>query len=489
MSDENVATPASAIEAATVPQAAELIVTDAKQNAALDAMFKGISAFTEWVGLGLDIEMWIRKLAAFEERRAQSSKESIAQAVEVALRAAAIDTGAIEGLYSLPANFTITVATRAPGWDAMVDSMGDTFKALFQSQVRAYDLAMQLSRSPVGITEAWVRDLHKELCSTQRTYRVITDLGPQDHELPVGEYKHHPNHVRLPDGNFHAYASVDATRHEMPKLIEQLRSKEFLTAAPPLQAAYSHFALVAIHPFADGNGRVARALASTYLCRAAGVPLVVFDDQKDAYYSVLRAGDHGAFAPFADFILLRSVDSLDFVSNRLGASPQQQAERVSSILRGKGLLAPGEIDLLAGAFYTLVSEEITKQVGGVKLPTGVYLQGGSEQFGQPEAASDAYRRPASTGRPNLRTLTLWTQSPQVNLNVNLGVMSAKDSSARHVCALRNEATGEMLEVRLDELYPKVSASLRLRLSSWIERTLAELLSDFATHLEGDAPRT
>src|SRR5260370_28160022 len=143
---------------------------------------------------------------------------------------------------------------------------------------------MKLSRARTGITEAWIRELHRELCSSQRTYRVITAVGPQEHDLPLGEYKHHPNHVRLPDGSFHAYASVDATKHEMTRLIEWLTDPTLLAAHPALQAAYAHFALVAIHPSADGNGRVARALASAYLSRAAGGALVVFADRKEAYF-------------------------------------------------------------------------------------------------------------------------------------------------------------------------------------------------------------
>src|SRR5712692_3866726 len=227
---DDLSTPEYVIEAASIPEAGEVLVTDPDQTADLDARFGGIPPFTEWLGLAVDYEAWAGKFSEFEERRARSSPESLTQAVEVALRAAAVDTGAIEGLYSLPANFTITVATQAPGWEAMVDSMGDSFKALFQSQLRAYELAIKLSRSPVGVTEAWVRELHKELCSSQRTYRVITAVGPQEHELPVGEYKHHPNHVRLPDGSFHAYASVDATRREMPRLIEWLRDPLFIAA-------------------------------------------------------------------------------------------------------------------------------------------------------------------------------------------------------------------------------------------------------------------
>jgi Fic family protein len=463
----------------------EILVTDPKLAAALDAEFKGIPAFTDWVGLPVDYESWTAKFAEFEERRTRTSKESLAQGVEVALRAAAIDTGAIEGLYSLPANFTITVATRAPGWDAMVDSMPETFKTLFPSQLRAYELAMSLARSPTGVTEAWVRDLHKELCASQRTYRVITAVGPQEHELPVGEYKHHPNHVKLPDETFHAYASVDATRHEMPKMMEWLKDPRFLGANAALQAAYAHFCLVAIHPFADGNGRVARALASTYLCRAAGVPLVIFDDQKKVYFDALREADHGQFTDFVSFIVTRSTDSLEFVSNLLGASPRQQADRLTAVLRGSGGLTPTEVDLLAIKLLDLVQTEMLRQVGQLDLPTGVNFQMSGRNYSQPNVAfnDDRYRRVGSASQGDLVSGSLWSQSPQMALNLNLLTLAAKTNIASHLCAVRVVESGRMIEARQDEMLPQPTAALQFKVRSWVERTIAEALSDFATKAE------
>ncbi len=479
---DDLSTPEDVIEAASIPEAGEVLVTDPDQTATLDARFTGIPPFTEWTGLAVDYEAWTVKFEEFKERRARSSQESLTQAVEVALRAAAVDTGAIEGLYSLPANFTITVATQAPGWEAMVDSMGDSFKALFQSQLRAYELAMKLSRSPVGVTEAWVRELHKELCSSQRTYRVITAVGPQEHELPVGEYKHHPNHVRLPDGSFHAYASVDATRREMPRLIEWLRDPLFIAANPALQAAYAHFALVAIHPFADGNGRVARALASTLLCRAAGVPLVVFDDQKDAYLAALRAADRGTFLDFVKFILLRSVDSLEFVSDRLGATARQQAERVAAILRGTGGLTPADVDGLAIKLLDFVQKELEEHARTLPLPTGVHVSAGGRSWmqQQPRYSDERYRSLGSTPTGDLVVASVFSQSPSVIVNRNLQAVAAKSSSDRYLCAVRVLDTARMLEVRMDELLPQATASLQFKVRSWVERTLAETLSDFGT---------
>jgi Fic family protein len=46
----------------------------------------------------------------------------------------------------------------------------------------------------------------------------------------------------------------------MERFVREISSPEFAAAHPIIQAAFAHYVLVAIHPFADGNGRVARAL-------------------------------------------------------------------------------------------------------------------------------------------------------------------------------------------------------------------------------------
>jgi Fic family protein len=67
------------------------------------------------------------------------------------------------------------------------------------------------------------------------------------------------------DGTIHAYAPVEVTGPEMHRLINELQTTEFEEADYVLQASYAHYALVSIDPFADGNGRVARALAGSGL--------------------------------------------------------------------------------------------------------------------------------------------------------------------------------------------------------------------------------
>jgi hypothetical protein len=64
-----------------------------------------------------------------------------------------------------------------------------------------------------------------------------------------------------------------------------------------------HHRLVAIHPFLDGNGRVARVLLDLGLDELLGAGLSrSFFDEPQEYYEVLRAADLGDLKPLADRI-------------------------------------------------------------------------------------------------------------------------------------------------------------------------------------------
>src|SRR5262249_36629155 len=147
-------------------------------------------------------------------------------------------------------------------WEAALQTKGFKAAALIDSQLHAYDFVLDFATTRVPIAEAWLRTLHSEICSAQDTYEVWTAAGPQEQALPKGQYKAVPNHVLLSDGEVHSYAPVDMTGPEMQRFCDELRSAEFEQAHPVQQASYAHYALTAIHPFSDGNGRVARALAS-----------------------------------------------------------------------------------------------------------------------------------------------------------------------------------------------------------------------------------
>ncbi|GAA1151079.1 hypothetical protein GCM10009672_24730 [Nesterenkonia lutea] len=106
----------------------------------------------------------------------------------------------------------------------------------------------------------------------------------------------------------------------MDRLIQELRSDEFTQSHPVLQASYAHYAYVSVHPFPDGNGRVARALASIYLYRRPGIPLVIFADQRARYFEALESADRSDYAGFINFIEACAVDTLGVITAQMHPS-------------------------------------------------------------------------------------------------------------------------------------------------------------------------
>ena len=80
---------------------------------------------------------------------------------------------------------------------------------------------------------------------------------------------------------------------------------EWLTRAEPTPAASfdAHFRLVAIHPFADGNGRTARLLMNLLLLREGYPPVAVRPEDRKTYLDALEhASMREDMKPFQRFM-------------------------------------------------------------------------------------------------------------------------------------------------------------------------------------------
>lgn len=67
-------------------------------------------------------------------------------------------------------------------------------------------------------------------------------------------------------------------------------------------ASLTHFKLVDIHPFIDGNGRTARLLMNLVLMNKGFPPTVILKTDRAKYYQVLDLAHKGELKPFVDFI-------------------------------------------------------------------------------------------------------------------------------------------------------------------------------------------
>ena len=121
-----------------------------------------------------------------------------------------------------------------------------------------------------------------------------------------GRYRKGPIYVHDERNDKVVYEGPDAA--EVPALMEALAASLHTghSSDPVVRSAMAHLNLVMIHPFRDGNGRMARALATLVLTRSdIGEPEFSSIEEwlganTDDYYSALAHTGHGSWQPRDD---------------------------------------------------------------------------------------------------------------------------------------------------------------------------------------------
>lgn len=97
---------------------------------------------------------------------------------------------------------------------------------------------------------------------------------------------------------------------EMELLVKWLNDNQSELRPIELASVFQH-KLVLIHPFEDGNGRVARILMNLLLLKY-GYPLTIIRTyDRRRYYNTLKKADNGNLKPFVNFIARCVEESLD----------------------------------------------------------------------------------------------------------------------------------------------------------------------------------
>ncbi len=116
------------------------------------------------------------------------------------------------------------------------------------------------------------------------------------HKIDVGKWRNHPMEVVSgPMGKEKIHFEAPGTEvldDEMNKFLTWFNSS--INIDPIVKAAISHFWFVTVHPFDDGNGRIARAIADMQLSRADGTSQRFYSmsaqirKERNAYYDALE---------------------------------------------------------------------------------------------------------------------------------------------------------------------------------------------------------
>ena len=143
------------------------------------------------------------------------------------------------------------------------------------------------------LTQHFIRTLHKTLLREDYTvYRTLPGGVQTSYVIHAGQYKTRPNSVITRYGDQFEYATPEETPALMSDLVDWYNDAERSGKFTPTElAAIFHYRYIRIHPFEDGNGRIARLMVNYILTRHDYPMIVVRSRKKKEYLEALHRTD------------------------------------------------------------------------------------------------------------------------------------------------------------------------------------------------------
>jgi len=145
-----------------------------------------------------------------------------------------------------------------------------------------------------------------------------------------------------------------------------------------IAAAVAHTWFVIIHPFIDGNGRVARLLLNLILMRAGFPPAIITRDDRQRYYDSLEEARRSNLAPFIALLtdsIKESLEEYEAASQKLEYEDVVEAiDSAAAQLSQYGKRsAPNDFDVWSNAiellksYFNLVVETVHSKAGSATV--------------------------------------------------------------------------------------------------------------------------
>ncbi|HWU22391.1 MAG TPA: sulfotransferase [Nocardioides sp.] len=425
----------------------------AEEIAALDATYVPFVPVTEWAERTCDDDRWQRHSDALRAARQDAGPDTWSDLRERFLRAAALDSSALSGLVRPAPVVTAVVLHESLNEEAWL-AHAESTDLVIECHRRALVVAADAAEDGRAIDENLIALLQDMVVESQQTYTVTVEDGRKvEVDLPRRQYKPVSNYLRRPDFDLVAFAPAARVAAEMQRFVAELASEEFAALHPVLRSTYLHAVLTHIHPFADGNGRLARTLASIPLLHETGLPQLLLADQWPAYAQALKADDDGEPWPMIELFLSAQVDSMDLATTLLRA--------------GASVAEPLALPLADSAEDTLLD------LATIHLRELLTPRSDEDDVAVTAAGSDTTRRTrvraAVTDREGRR-------------RVDLVLRADVDPDGRWARLIAS--TGDAFEVHLDALLPVPVEIVHLRIRSWLRVLLDTHLPTAVTQVRG-----
>ena len=227
----------------------------------------------------------------------------------------AIETGIIERLYTVDRGVTeslIEIGLTRAGELRAHGKLTTKAQELIEDQRAALEYVFDFVKSERPLTAGYMRELHGVLTRRQETTEAVDQFGTKVQvSLAHGAWKRQSNNPVRTDGLLHEYCPPDFVQDEIDSLVKSRQQHERDGVPAEVEAAWLHHRFTQIHPFQDGNGRVARALATIVFVKDNFLPLVIRDtDHREQYLDALASADDGDLRPLVDLFADIQVSDL-----------------------------------------------------------------------------------------------------------------------------------------------------------------------------------
>jgi len=151
-----------------------------------------------------------------------------------------------------------------------------------KNDAEAFDLMVKLVRAKKPVSQEIIQEIHEIV-----TKGILEESG-----------KYRTENVRITGSKTTppSYSKIITLMEEYISNIRELKLHSIK------KATFIHHELVRIHPFLDGNGRVARLITNLYLMKEGYPPIVLKKEDRGKYYRFLQRADDGDLSSFANFI-------------------------------------------------------------------------------------------------------------------------------------------------------------------------------------------
>jgi Fic family protein len=243
-----------------------------------------------------------------------------------------IETGLLESLHTIDRGITHVLVER--GFDASLIPYGTSdlpaqeLIEILKDHHESARLVFEVIKNERPLSVGIIKELHALITQHQDFVDGVDQFGRATRvPLLKGEFKRLPNSPTRPDGELHEYCPPLQVASEMDRLVLLHAQHEERGIPVDVSAAWLHHRFTQIHPFQDGNGRVARAIANVVFIKAGWFPLVIrSESHRDRYIDGLESADHGNLSPLVS--LFGQIEKQAFVQ-ALGLAGTVKSEEVN----------------------------------------------------------------------------------------------------------------------------------------------------------------